>query len=212
MLYYIAVPLVWLYSHLLFRIKVIGKENLPKQGGFILAPNHISGYDPVIILPVSRWLPKLVTFAKRDLFEIHPLLTWLFKQLGGVAVRGGGKEEMGALDDAIKGCKDGRGLLIFPEGTRSKDGKIGAIKSGAFVVASAAGVGMVPCRIIYDTPDGRCKFFCRVRVVYGEMIPAEQFAMGEKRDMKKLRAAKQLLAQSWEELYQRNKFAERGTD
>lgn len=211
MLYYIAVPLVWLFSHICFRIQVIGKENLPRKGGYILAPNHVSGFDPVIILPVSRWLPKLVTFAKKELFEKNFLLTWLFKQLGGEAVRGGGKDGVDTMSRTIAKCKAGHGLLIFPEGTRSKDGKLGSPKSGAFVVAAAAGVDMVPCRIIYDTPDGRAHFFCRVRVVFGQPIPAAQLDLGgEKRDMKKLRENKKLLVQCWEQMYEEHKFPERG--
>lgn len=211
MLYYIAVPVVWLFAHICFRIQVIGKENLPKKGGYILAPNHVSGFDPVVVVPVCRWLPKLLTFAKKELFEMNFFLTWLFKQLGAVAVRGTGKEDQAdAMEQSIAACKNGHGLLIFPEGTRSKDGKLLNPKSGAFVVAAAAGVDMVPCRILYDTPDGRSKLFCRVRVVFGEPIPAAQLDLGEKRDMKKLRENKKLLVQRWEELAEANKFEQKG--
>ena len=129
--------------------------------------------------------------------------------MGGVAVRGAGKDEKEVVDRTIEECRTGRGLLIFPEGTRTKDGAIGSPKSGAFVVAAAAGVDLIPCRILYDTPDGRMRLFCRVRVVFGEPIPAAALAMEGKRDIKKLKAAKQLLVQRWDELYQRNHFPER---
>ena len=58
---------------------------------------------------------------------------------------------------------------------------------------------VVPVRILYDTPDGRMKLFCKVKVVYGEPMPAAQFAMESRRDLKTLRANKQALLDAWEE-------------
>lgn len=209
MLYYILVPLAWLVWHIGFRIQVIGRENLIRDRGFILAPTHISAIDPVFVIIARFWGKKMRVFAKRELFEINAFLTWFFKQMGGVAVRGAQRDEKDIVDQTIRECRAGRGLLIFPEGTRTKDGAVGSPKSGAFVVASAAGVDMIPCRIIYDTPDGKAHLFCRVRVVFGTPIPARQLAMGEKRDVKKLKASKQLLVQRWDALYQQNRFPER---
>ena len=73
-------------------------------------------------------------------------------------------------------------------------------QSGLFVIAAEAGVDVVPVRIYYDTPDGKMKLFCKVRVVYGEPMPAAQFAMESRRDVKKLRANKQALLDAWENL------------
>ena len=56
------------------------------------------------------------------------------------------------------------------------------------------------CRILYDTPDGKMHLFCKVRVIYGEPMPAEQFAMESRRDTKKLRANKQALLDAWEKM------------
>lgn len=204
-MYYILVPLAWLVWHIAFRIRVIGKENLIRDRGFVLAPNHISAIDPVFVIVARFWGKRMRIFAKQELFEKNAFLTWFFRQAGAVAVRGT-KAELAAVDNTIEECRAGSGLLIFPEGTRSKDGKIGSIKSGAFVVAAAAKVDMVPCRIIYDTPDGRMRLGCRVRVCFGKPIPAAALDLGERRDTKKLKAAKQLLADAWEELYQANHF------
>lgn len=98
------------------------------------------------------------------------------------------------------GLQAGKTLLIFPEGTREKDGKLLPPKSGLFVIAAEAGVDVVPCRILYDTPDGKMHLFCRVRVIYGEPMPAAQFAMEGRRDTKKLRANKQALLDAWEKM------------
>ena len=184
-LYYILVPLAWLVWHIGFRIRVEGRENLKKvqTKGYILAPTHVSAIDPVFIV-VTRWGRRMVVFAKKELFEINAFLTWFFRCCGGVCVRGT-KDEMAVISQTVEACKQGKTLLIFPEGTREKEGKLLPPKSGLFVIAAEAGVDVVPCRILYDTPDGRMHLFCKVRVIYGEPMPAAQFAMEGRRDTKK---------------------------
>lgn len=199
-LYYILVPLAWLVWHIGFRIRVEGRENLKKvqTKGYILAPTHVSAIDPVFIV-VTRWGRRMVVFAKKELFEINAFLTWFFRCCGGVCVRGT-KDEMAVISQTVEACKQGKTLLIFPEGTREKEGKLLPPKSGLFVIAAEAGVDVVPCRILYDTPDGRMHLFCKVRVIYGEPMPAAQFAIEGRRDTKKLRANKQALLEAWEKM------------
>lgn len=97
-------------------------------------------------------------------------------------------------------CQEGGTLLLFPEGTREQENKFLPLKSGLFVIAAAANVDVVPCRIYYDTPDGKMKLFCKVRVIFGEPMPAAQFAMEGRRDIKKLRENKQAVLDAWSEL------------
>ena len=207
MLYPVILTGAWLVWHVVFRIQVIGRENLKKiqTAGFILAPTHISAIDPVFIAIARFWGKRMVVFAKKELFEINPLLTWFLKQCGCVQVRGT-KDEMETMNKTIEECRNGRGLLLFPEGTREKEGKLLTPKSGLFVVAAGAGTDVIPCRVLYDTPDGRMKLFCRVRVVFGEPMPAEQFAMEGRRDIKKLKANKQALTAAWIDIGQRYGF------
>ena len=75
-----------------------------------------------------------------------------------------------------------------------------------FVVAAGAGTDVIPCRVLYDTPDGRMKLFCRVRVVFGEPMPAAQFQMAGRRDIKTLKANKQALTAAWIDLGDRYAF------
>ena len=201
MLYYILVPLAWVLAHIVFRPQVIGRENLIKGRGFILAPNHRSALDPVFIVLSDGyfWLHKMRIFAKKELFQGKPLLAWFLRQMGAVSVKNG-RDDLSTLDNTIRECRTGRGLLLFPEGTRSKDGRLLPPKSGAFVVADQAAVDMIPCRILYDTPDGRLKLFCRIRICFGKPISAEQLALGEKRNMVKLRENKKMLTAAWEEM------------
>lgn len=202
-LYYILLPLAWIVFHIGFRVECIGRENLKKvrTNGCIIAPNHVSAIDPVFVVITRFWGRRMVVFAKKELFEINVLLTWFFRWMGALCVRGT-REELDVIDQTVEACRNGGTLLIFPEGTREKEGKLLQPKSGLFVIAAQAAVDVVPVRILYDTPDGRMKLFCKVKVVYGEPLPAAQFAMESRRDLKTLRANKQALLDAWEELGQ----------
>ena len=200
-LYYILLPLAWIVFHIGFRVECIGRENLKKvrTNGCIIAPNHVSAIDPVFVVITRFWGRRMVVFAKKELFEINVLLTWFFRWMGALCVRGT-REELDVIDQTVEACRNGGTLLIFPEGTREKEGKLLQPKSGLFVIAAGAGVDVVPCRILYDTPDGKMHLFCKVRVIYGEPMPAAQFAMEGRRDTKKLRANKQALLDAWEKM------------
>ena len=200
-LYYILLPLAWIVFHIGFRVECIGRENLKKvrTSGCIIAPNHVSAIDPVFVVITRFWGRRMVVFAKKELFEINVLLTWFFRWMGALCVRGT-REELDVIDQTVEACRNGGTLLIFPEGTREKEGKLLQPKSGLFVIAAQAAVDVVPLRILYDTPDGRMKLFCKVKVVYGEPMPAAQFAMESRRDLKTLRANKQALLDAWEDL------------
>ena len=200
-LYYILLPLAWLVFHSGFRVRTEGRENLKKvqTRGYILAPNHISAIDPVFVIITRFWGRRMIVFAKKELFEINAFLSWFFRCAGALCVRGT-KDEVAVIDETVARCQNGESLLIFPEGTREKDGTFLQPKSGLFVIAAAAAVDVVPVRIHYETPDGKMKLFCKVRVVYGEPMPAARFAMESRRDMKKLRANKQALLDAWEKL------------
>lgn len=200
-LYYILLPLAWLVFHIGFRVECVGRENLKKvqTGGCILAPNHVSAIDPVFVVITRFWGKRMVVFAKKELFEINALLTWFFRCMGALCVRGT-RDELETIDKTVEVCKNGGTLLIFPEGTREKEGKLLPPKSGLFVIAAQAAVDVVPVRILYDTPDGKMRLFCKVKVIYGEPMPAAQFAMESRRDLKTLRANKQALLGAWEKL------------
>lgn len=200
-LYYILLPLAWLVFHIGFRVECVGRENLKKvqTGGCILAPNHVSAIDPVFVVITRFWGKRMVVFAKKELFEINALLTWFFRCMGALCVRGT-RDELETIDKTVEVCKNGGTLLIFPEGTREKEGKLLPPKSGLFVIAAQAAVDVVPVRILYNTPDGKMRLFCKVKVIYGEPMPAAQFAMESRRDLKTLRANKQALLDAWEKL------------
>ena len=171
-LYWVCLPLAWLLWHLLWRIEVTGREYLigDKAGrGYVVASNHISDIDPVFIcVSIFSWR-RVGIIAKEELFR-NPLIGWCLGRLGAVPIARG-KGDVRTLGKMTALVEKGHGMLVFPEGTRTKDGRIGKIKSGAFVVASAAAADMIPCRIIYDTPDGRMHLFCKVRSASDPTFP-----------------------------------------
>ena len=149
------------------------------------------------------WGKRLLIMAKEEILQVNPVFTWMFRHVGVVGIERG-RGDVNVVDELIGDVQKGQGLLIFPEGTRSKTGQVGKVKSGAFVIASAAGVPMVPCRIIYE--PGRMKVFCRVRVCFGAPIPAEELYLGETKSASALRKNKALLTDAWQRLYDENKF------
>lgn len=204
-LYWILLPMVWVLEHVLWRVRVTGRENLPHGRGFVLAANHISDLDPVFVLEAAFYWRRLMALAKAELFH-NPVFGFVLRCMGAVPIERG-KGDTDTIGGVVERCRGGTGLLIFPEGTRSKNGQIGLLKSGAFVIAGQAGVDMVPCRIFYDTKDGRMHLFCRVRICFGKPIPAEALAIEDpKHPMAKLRECKQRLLAEWDALYEQNRF------
>lgn len=147
--------------HFLFRIRVTGKENLPTEGPFLIASNHINLLDP---FTVGACVPRFVEFmAKDELFHI-PVISRIIRYLGAFPVRRGVGDKA-ALKRAIEVPKQGGCLVIFPEGHRSKDGQIGQGMPGIAMVARRSACRVVPCAIV-----GTYGFRRTVRVSFGEPI------------------------------------------
>ncbi len=158
-----------LFYIIVYHITVIGRENIPaEKGGYIIASNHVSNNDPPVVGITFKG--KYTFMAKQELFEINPFFTWLIKRLGAFPVKRGAKDNS-AIDRALESLKEGRIFVIFPEGTRSKDGTLGRAKSGVTLIAAQAKVPVVPVYIKY----GRKKFRRNIVISIGEKIPAERF-------------------------------------
>lgn len=169
MFYKIATGLASLFYHIIFRIKVIGRENIPKElGGCIIASNHISNNDPPFVGIVFKG--KYTFMAKEELFR-NRLFGWLIRKLGAFPVKRGAKD-FAAIDAAIESLHKGRTFIIFPEGTRSKTGELGKPKSGVSLIAVRAQAPVIPVYVKY----GRKKFRRNALMCIGEAIPREEFA------------------------------------
>ncbi len=180
-----------LFYVIIYNITVIGKENIPEaKGGYIIASNHVSNNDPPVVGITFKG--KYTFMAKEELFHKNPIFTWLITQLGAFPVKRGAKDGAQAIEKALESLKNGRIFVIFPEGTRSKDGTLGRAKSGVTLIAAQAKAPVVPVFIRY----GRKKFRRRVIVSIGEVIPAEKFDV----DIEDKRVLKQLSATIMDEI------------
>ena len=149
---YVALRIVLrVLVRVLWRVRVEGLENVPRSGGFVIASNHRSFIDSVVI-PVV--LPRRVAFlAKAEYFEgrgVRGVLSRLwFRGLGAVPVRRGSHgEAMASLQVALQVIRDGDGFGIYPEGTRSRDGRLYRGRTGVAWLALASGAPVVPVGLV----------------------------------------------------------------
>ena len=108
--------------------------------------------------------------AKEELFR-NKLFAWLIRSLGAFPVARG-KGDKGVLDTAIERLESGRSLIIFPEGTRSKDGKVHRGHSGAAVIAAKSQKKIIPVGIVFGE---KLKFRTKITVKYGEPINPNEY-------------------------------------
>ncbi len=145
----------------LYRIKIIGKENFPKEGGVLLCTNHIDNLDPPV---VGLTCPRPVHFmAKEELFHA-PVLKTVLPRVNAFPVKRGMSDRQ-AMRSALTLLKEGKVVGLFPEGTRSKTGELQKGLTGAGFFALRGEAFVMPCAII-----GPYKPFKRLKVVYGKPI------------------------------------------
>ena len=171
-------------DHGFYNVKVEGKENIPQDTGFIIASNHRSFADPPLVAVTSK-CSKFSFVAKEELFK-NPLFGWLIRKLGAFPVVRG-KGDMKVISDAVERLEEGRILVIFPEGTRSKDGKLGRGKTGVALIAAKSKAVVVPTAVVFE---GKLRFRKKVTVKFGKPIQPEEIAVGEEINPKELRAVK----------------------
>jgi len=127
------------------KVNISGQENIPKDRGVVFIANHQSYLDiPVMIGYIDK--PKGF-IAKIELLKI-PILSMWIKYLGGVfIVRNNPKQSLKAINQGAEKIKKGSSMVIFPEGTRSADGKLGEFKPGSLKLAVKSGAPVVPVAI-----------------------------------------------------------------
>ena len=136
-------PLVKLF----WNPRFTGLENIPREGGFIIASNHLANIDS-FILPVA--LPRQIRFVAKDTLWMQKglrghILRWFFDAVGSVPVdRDALSSGKGALQAGLEILRQGSGFAIYPEGTRSKDGLLHPGKQGAAWLAVESGCPVIP--------------------------------------------------------------------
>lgn len=136
-------PIYTILLKILFKPKVIGKENIPKEGALIFAGNHKHAVDPTMVMMSTK---RVVHFmAKEELFKgLHGLV---FEKMGLIKVRRG-KSNPGAVIEAEKLLENGETIGIFPEGTRNKSNQeLLKFRKGTVRIAKKTGALIVPFAI-----------------------------------------------------------------
>lgn len=162
---------IYVYCRIVYRLKIVGKENVPKEGALLFCGNHRTYLDPpLIVVTAGR---KLSFMAKEELKK-NPLMRFLCFIFDGIWVKRDSKD-IGPLKSAMKLLKNGGCIGIFPEGTRNgmekNDGKL---KNGASYMALKTGAKIVPIGI-----QGPAKPFTKNAIIYGEPIDVSKYAEGK---------------------------------
>lgn len=158
-------------ARLLFGMRVRGSRRVPRMGGLIIACNHISELDPPVL---GFAIPRTVAYmAKVELFGMR-VTDFFLRKLNAFPVNRSSIDTR-ALRTAIEHLKRGEAVVIFPEGTRSRDGRLLPVKAGISLVAISSGVPVLPA-FIWGT-DNAGKALARTgppfSVTFGRMISGE---------------------------------------
>jgi acyl-[acyl-carrier-protein]-phospholipid O-acyltransferase/long-chain-fatty-acid--[acyl-carrier-protein] ligase len=168
--------------HTLFRIRVEGRERVPRQGGALLVSNHVSFADGILI---AAAINRNVRFMIWKPYYDHPMMNWFFRQIRAISVGTNGPRDMvAALAQAREELKRGRLVCIFAEGAITRTGSLQPFKRGMEKIAHGAGVPVIPTHLdrlwgsVFSFAGG--KFFAKwplriaqpVTVSFGEPMAA----------------------------------------
>ena len=163
---------IFVYCKIVYRIKIYGKENVPKEGALVFCGNHRTYLDPPLIVVTAG---RHMRFMAKEELRKNPLFAFLGVLFEGIYVKRDEKD-ISALKEALKTLKNGGCIGIFPEGTRNglekNDGKI---KNGAAYMALKTNAKIIPIGII-----GPSKPFTRNAIIYGKPIDLSKYITGKK--------------------------------
>jgi len=143
LLWFLCRAATWTFFILGFRLRVFGITNVPERGGLVIASNHQSYFDPPLLMLA---LKRHGSFMARNTLFNNRLFGALISGLNAFPVRRGAMDKQ-AVREAVRRLKNGGCLVLFPEGTRTRNGEIGPLKPGVLSIAERAGVPIVPAVI-----------------------------------------------------------------
>ncbi|MCT9821585.1 1-acyl-sn-glycerol-3-phosphate acyltransferase [Microbacterium sp. W1N] len=176
--YYIGRWVIAPLARMIYRPRIEGRNNMPRRGAVILASNHLSFIDSFVI---PMFAPRPVYFlAKSSYFEGKGFVGWVsrnfFTAIGATPVRrGAGQAALDALDQQRRILQSGRAVALYPEGTRSLDGRLYKGRTGVAFLALETGAKVVPVGLIGTNEAMPVsakwpRFSPRVTIRYGEPI------------------------------------------
>ena len=138
--YRLLCGLAWTLTRLVCRYQVCGLEHVPKTGPLLLVTNHLSWYDPFLLAPL---LPRRVWFfTKVEVFK-WPIVGWLAQLTGQIPVHRG-EGDRAALEQALAYLREGRAVMIFPEGTIARQERMIAAHTGVAMLALRSKATVLP--------------------------------------------------------------------
>lgn len=163
-----------LYSRIVYRVKIKGLENIPKEGALIFCGNHKSYLDPVMIVCYAN---RDMRFLAKEELRKNPLFAFLGVIFDAIFVKRDSKD-ITPIKESMKTLKSGGCIGIFPEGTRNGFKKNdGEIKGGTAHLALKTGAKVIPIGII-----GKAKPFTVNTIIFGEPIDFSEFTKDKKVD------------------------------
>jgi 1-acyl-sn-glycerol-3-phosphate acyltransferase len=163
------------------RLEIHGLERIPHRGAVVFMANHQSNCDPPALLAV---LPRVVVMVKKEFFRV-PIIGRGMVACGFIRVDRRNREQaLEAVEKGVQALKAGKSFLVYPEGTRSPDGRLQRFKKGVFVMAIKAGAPIVPISVSGSNkimPKG--KFVMRpggVRITFQDTVATEGFAVEDR--------------------------------
>lgn len=185
-----------------YKIEFRGNENLDEKlkGRHIVCANHYSNADPILMVKGIK--TQIFYMAKEELFTKNWLLGKLFLGVGAFPVTRG-KGDKTAINKAFQVVEEGKLLGIFPEGTRSKDGKLGRAKSGAALIAQKTNADILPVGITYEDKE---KFRSKVIIHYGNIIKNSELGFTEEQSPRELRGASNVIMENIKSLRHTDEF------
>jgi 1-acyl-sn-glycerol-3-phosphate acyltransferase len=163
------------------RLEIHGLDKIPPHQAVVFMANHQSNCDPPAVLSV---IPPVLVIVKKEFFRL-PILGRVARARGFISVDRRDREQaLLAVEKGIQALKAGKSFLVYPEGTRSPDGRLQRFKKGVFVMAINAGAPIVPVSISGSNkimPKG--EFVMRpgcVRITFHEPVPTEKLAITDR--------------------------------
>ena len=157
-----------------FRVKVVGRRNIPKKGAAILASNHLSALDHLVLPMATR--RTIINISKAEHFS-KPVKAWFFRQWGIIKLQRGTGDQ-GAMEAAKQALREGQLFCIYPEGTRSMDGKLHKGHTGVARLALEMQAPIIPVAMVGTfearPKGGKMKFFTKTAAVVGEPMSFPQ--------------------------------------
>lgn len=158
--YAVIYPLIWIFMKIFHPWHAVGVENIP-EGAVLLCGNHTTAGDPLYVVCAMGRKRQTHAIAKDEIMS-WPIVGWVLKKAGVFGVKRG-KADVAAVKEALRVLKNGERLLIFPEGTRVREGQASEAHTGAALFATRTNSPLLP---VYISPKKR--LFKKTTVIFGE--------------------------------------------